>query len=134
MSKETTSKKPKIHRQKTFDLCLTKHELLHVRDMMSIILPPNGEKTISQNLAELEDRTLIETMLWEKISKLCSAANLPLGNEAPDYVVAPNGPPPMAVFHINHDLEQSVPSEPGGFLPDSQEADCSDEDEDDEED
>ena len=131
MSKETTQKKPKIHRQKTFELLLTKHELLHIRDLMSIMLPPNGEKTVSQTLAELEDRNLIESMLWDKLSKLCTAANLPLNDEAPDYIIAPVGPPPMSVFHINHDLEQQATQESSGFLPD--EESNGEEDEDDEE-
>jgi len=129
MSKETTQKKPKIHRQKTFDLLLTKHELLHLRDLMSIMLPPNGEKTVSQTLAELEDRNLIESMLWDKLSKLCSAANLPLNDEAPDYIVAPVGPPPMSIFHINQDLEQQASQASGGFLPEDDEENEEDSDE-----
>lgn len=117
MSKESSSKKPKIHRQKTYELSLTKHELLHIRDMLGVLLPPSGEKTISQALAELENRSIIESMLWDKVSKLCVDAKLPLNNEAPDYVVAPSGPPPLGIFHINHELEQPSQEDSSGFLP-----------------
>lgn len=120
MSKQSNNKNPKVHRQKTFDLTMTKHELLHLRDLMSLMLPPNGEKTVSQVLAELENRNLIESLLWDKVTKLCSNANLPLNNEAPDYIVAPIGPPPMGIFHVNHDVEQPATPEVG-FISDETE-------------
>lgn len=136
MSKQSSGKNPKIHRQKTFDLTLTKHELLHVRDLMSLMLPPNGEKTVSQALAEVEERNLIESSLWEKVTKLCVVANLPLNNEAPDYIVAPIGPPPMGIFHVNHDMEQQAGSAgASSFLPeDESKDDDADDDESDESD
>jgi hypothetical protein len=111
-------KNPKIHRQKTFDLCLTKFELLHVRDMLSVLLPPNGTETLSQSLAHLEGRDVIESMLWNKVSTLCETAGLPVDAEAPDYIIAPTSAPTLGVFHVNHDLEDStVTSESAGFLP-----------------
>jgi hypothetical protein len=125
----TKEKKPKIHRQKTYDLTLTKLELLHIRDLFGVLLPPDGNKTLSQALAELEDRSLIETMLWQKVSHLCSEANLPLNNEAPDYIVAPVSTPQLGVFHINHDMQQNSPQSESGFLPESEEQEV-DEDED----
>ena len=118
----TKEKKPKIHRQKTYDLTLTKFELLHIRDVFSILLPPDGNKTVSQALAEVEDRTLIETMLWKKIAELCSEADLPLNNEAPDYIVAPTSAPPMGIFHINHDVEQNSSQTEAGFIPEDLES------------
>ena len=44
--------------QPTWDLRLTTPELLHLRDLVSVLLPPNGEKTVSQMLAEGEGRQL----------------------------------------------------------------------------
>jgi len=126
----TKEKKPKIHRQKTYDLTLTKFELLHIRDVFSILLPPDGNKTVSQALAEVEDRTLIETMLWQKITELCSEADLPLNNEAPDYIVAPTSAPPMGIFHINHDVEQNPGQSNAGFVP--EESDLEEEEKDEE--
>lgn len=115
----TKEKKPKVRRQKVYDLALTKLELLHIRDLMSMLLPPNGEKTVSQSLAELENRGLIETRLWGKISNLCQEASLPLNDEAPDYIVAPIAPPPMSVFHINGDGAEATPEAEGSFLPEN---------------
>ncbi|MBM3194149.1 MAG: hypothetical protein FJZ60_00110 [Chlamydiae bacterium] len=126
-SKKETSKKveerePEIKRQAVFELQLSRFELLHLRDLMSILLPPNGEQTLSQALAAVEDRNLIESILWEKMSALCSEAGLPLNGEAPDYIVAPTSPPPMGVFQINQDL-QSGTTQVAGFLPNDEEVD-----------
>jgi hypothetical protein len=95
MSKQTSIKK-----RKTYDLRLTKYELLHLRDLFSVILPSESKKTMSQSLAELENRALIESLLWNKISAACEAADIPLNEAAPDYVVAPTSPPPMTVFQL----------------------------------
>lgn len=94
------SLKQKTKRLKTYTLSLSKFELLHLRDLMSLNLPPNGERTVSQGLAELEDRTVVESFLWKKVCDLCNNANLPLGDEAPDYIVAPSGVPPMGIFML----------------------------------
>lgn len=115
----TKEKKPKIHKQKTYELVVTKFELLHIRDLFSVLLPPDGGKTMSQALAELEDRSLIETMLWQKISQVCAEADLPLNNEAPDYIVAPVSTPRLGIFHVNHDLDDPQQQAESGFLPDS---------------
>lgn len=92
--------KIEIKKRKTYDLRLTKFELLHLRDMFSVVLPPDTTKTISQSLADLENRVLIESALWDKISKICAEANLPIGEEAPDYIIAPVSTPAMAVFQL----------------------------------
>lgn len=110
---------PEIKRQASFEISLTRFELLHLRDLMGVLLPPDGSQTLSQVLASTEDRSLIETMLWNKVSKLCIFAGLPVESEAPDYIVAPTAPPPMGVFQINQDL-QSSRSLSGGFLPEEE--------------
>jgi len=123
-------KNPKIHRQKTYDLTVTKYELLHIRDLFSVLLPPDGSQTLSQALAEAEGRGIIESMLWEKVSSLCEAADLPLGAESPDYIIAPVSSPALGVFHLNHDVDQPVSAEGEGFLPnDSSEEEVEEEDE-----
>jgi hypothetical protein len=96
-------KKEKLKKRKTFDLRLTRMEIAHLRDLFSIVLPPDIKKSLSQHLAELEDRSFIEDRLWDKISELCVSADVPLNEEAPDYIVAPAGPPPMSVFHLSPD-------------------------------
>lgn len=113
--------KVSIKKRKTYDLRLTKFELLHLRDLFSILLPPDAKQTMSQALAELENRTLIETMLWKKIFQACQDAGLPTGDDAPDYVAAPASPPPISVFQLS--------SEPGGGDESEESSDESDEEE-----
>lgn len=92
--------KPQIKKRKTYNVRLSKFELLHLRDLFSIVLPPQANVTISQSLAQAEDRTHIEHILWNKISSLCVEADLPLGDEAPDYIIAPTAPPTLGVFQV----------------------------------
>jgi hypothetical protein len=128
--KKTTTKKvmkkqevrePEVKKYSTFELNLTKFELLHLRDLMSVLLPPDGAETLSQSLASAEDRSFIESMLWDKVSNLCKQAKLPLDSEAPDYIVAPLAPPPMGVFQVNQDLQSQGKRLEGGFLPEDKE-------------
>lgn len=95
MAKNNTSKK-----RKTYDLRLTKIELVHIRDMFSIVLPPELTKTLSQTLCEVEDRQADEVSLWAKIVSLCLTANIAVGDDAPSYVVAPTASPPLSVFQL----------------------------------
>lgn len=95
--------KDKIKKRKTYEMRLTKMELIHIRDLFSVVLPPDARKTMSQALAELEDRAIIESHLWTKVSSLCEEAGLPLDHEAPDYIIAPIAPPPMSVFPMTSD-------------------------------
>lgn len=92
--------KPKIKRQRTHALLLTKFELLHIRDLFSISLPGEGSKTLSQALAEAEDRTIIESAAWTKIVAACDEVGIPTGDAAPDYIVAPSGMPVLGVFQV----------------------------------
>lgn len=103
--------KDKIKKRKTYELRLTRSELGHLRDLFGVVLPPDVKKTISQHLAELEDRVFVEEKLWDKISCLCTSAGVALDDEAPDYIIAPMGPPPMGVFHLSNDQEDMVEGE-----------------------
>jgi hypothetical protein len=98
----TTKNEPKkdVKKRKTYELRLTKFELLHLRDVLSVALPPDAKKTLSQALAELENRLLVESTLWNKLVDACEEADLPVGDEAPDYVIAPNAPPSLSVFQL----------------------------------
>jgi hypothetical protein len=98
-------KKENIKKRKTYDLRLTRSEIVHIRDIFSIVLPPDVKKTLSQHLAEAEDRSFVEEKLWDKIAQICADANVPLDDEAPDYIVAPIASPPMGVFHLSHDVD-----------------------------
>jgi hypothetical protein len=74
-------KKEKIKKRKTYDLRLTRTEIAHLRDLFSVVLPPDIKKTLSQHLAELEDRSFVEEKLWDKISDLCNTAEVTLEEE-----------------------------------------------------
>jgi hypothetical protein len=97
-----------VKRNKTFDLKLTKPELLHLRDVFSIVLPPDVNTTLSQQLAELENRTMIESMLWKKIYEACKTASLPVDEEAPDYIIAPASSPTLKVFQLAHESDEVI--------------------------
>jgi hypothetical protein len=99
---------PVIKQKKTYEIRFTKFELLHLRDLMSITLPPEGKQTVSEVLASIENRTMIEGSLWEKITNACSSVGLPVGDEAPDYVVAPTGIAPMGVFQLAHEPPSGI--------------------------
>jgi hypothetical protein len=101
-----------IKRRKTFELRLTKFEVLHLRDIFSVAFPPDGSKTVSKALAELENRTIVENVLWKKIVDLCSMAGVPLEDEAPDYIIAPTSPPPMGVFMLASEPDVHDPTQP----------------------
>lgn len=88
-------------RVKTFELQLTAEELLHIRDMMSIILPPDGSVRLSETLASAEKRQLSESKLWSKIVSLCIEADLPVGDAAPDFFVGMTGPLVLGVFQLD---------------------------------
>ena len=91
---------PEIKRRKTYQIRLSKFELLHLRDLMSICLPPEGKQTLSGALATLENRQMVESLLWKKIVEACNEVGLPTGEEAPDYVIAPSGMAPLGVFQL----------------------------------
>lgn len=112
-------KEPVVKKQQVYSLTLSRFELLHLRDLMGILLPPDGAQTLSQALAASEERTLIESMLWEKMTRLCAEAELPLGSEAPDYIVAPIAPPPMGVFLVSQDV--TTVSDGTGFVNEDEE-------------
>lgn len=102
-----------VKKNKTFELKLTKAELIHLRDIMSVVLPPDVNTTLSQQLAELENRTPIESLLWKKVYESCKSAGLPVDEEAPDYIIAPAASPTLKVFHmsVESDLDEETQGE-----------------------
>lgn len=91
---------------KTINIQLTKTELIHIRDLMSIMLPPDGKQTISKSLAGVEDRTIVEGTLWNKIYEKCLDNDIPTGAQSPDFFVGLEyGEPKMMVLPIQLDNE-----------------------------
>lgn len=101
--KKVVKEEVKIKKVSLYDLKLSKLELIHLRDMLSILFPSATEKTISQALAESEDRSFEENSLWNKIAALCDEAQVPIEDEAPDYAVMPVGPAPMGIFMLGQE-------------------------------
>lgn len=115
---------PEIKRKKTFNVRLTRYELVHLRDMFGVMLPPEMKETLSQRLAQTQGRPLIESQLWQKLARACEEAELPLGDDAPDFVISTAGVPPISVFEVSHDpspRDEPHPHPQGGSLFDDSE-------------
>lgn len=85
---------------KTYAVRLTKYELLHLRDLFSILLPPTIHISVSQALAAVAERSMVEGRLWAKLRGICAQAEIPLDDDAPDFVIAAAAPPTLSVFHL----------------------------------
>ena len=107
-SKKKEKEKEKIKKTKLFELSISRTELIHLRDMLSILFPSTDEKTVSQALAASEQRTFEESTLWKKIATLCVDAGVPIDDEAPDYAVIPIGHAPMSIFMLGQDEDQQT--------------------------
>ena len=90
-----------LKRNQTFQLTLTLNELLHVRDIRSVILPPSSDTRLSEALAQHEGRELSEGNLWQKVCDLCVEANVPTGTEAPDFYIGIQEPVSFGVFQLD---------------------------------
>jgi ribosome biogenesis protein Tsr3 len=95
-----TTRKSAAKKLETYSVAFTVDELLHLRDLFNVLLPPAAEITVSQSLAESEEREVIESNLWNKLSLVMESANVPMEDDAPDYVIAMSSPPSLAVFQI----------------------------------
>lgn len=105
---------PDIKRRKTFTVRLTKFELIHLRDLFSVLLPSEMKETLSQRLAQSQDRALVEAKLWQKLARVCHEADLPMDDDAPDFVVAAAAAPPVGVFELAHEPAPPVEEEEEG--------------------
>jgi hypothetical protein len=86
-----------------FALQLTRYQLLHLRDVMSVMLPSDMRETISQALAKVGNRSMVEQVLWNKIVRLCIEADVPVGDVVPDYIVSISAPATLGVFELQAD-------------------------------
>lgn len=104
-----------IKTKQVFSLRLSKQELLHLRDLFGVLLPADMKATISQSLAASQGRHLIESKLWNKLSSLCEEANIPCGDEAPDFIVTMSAPPQLGVFEMMPEILEQEEDIPGGL-------------------
>lgn len=94
---------PPVKSQKVYQMSLTAVELVHLRDLFGVFLPPEGEQTVSSALARVEKRSIAERLLFEKILDLCKAAKLPTQEAAPDFIIGLAANPTLGVFPISSD-------------------------------
>lgn len=95
--------------QKTSTLRLTPYEVLHLRDLFSILLPTEARQTASQALAATEDRPMVEARLWQKVLAACAEVGIPTGDDAPDFVAAASSSPPVGIFRLATEPGPSAP-------------------------
>jgi len=101
--------------KKSFSLKLSKSEVVHLRDLFSVLLPADMKSTVSQALAANQGKHLVESKLWNKVSQLCDEAGVPLGDEAPDFIVSISSPPTLNVFEMVMDSSGSGEDLPRGI-------------------
>lgn len=92
---------PDTKPKKTLELKLTPIEVVHLRDLFSVILTSEMKSTVSQALARTQSRSLVESKLWQKVVEVCKRSRIPVGDEAPDFVVAATGAPSVNVFELS---------------------------------
>ncbi len=102
-----------LKKRKTHDLRLTKFELVHLRDLFSVMMPPELKETLSQRLAVSQNRPMVEAKLWQKIARSCRQADIPMDDDAPDFIVSAAAPPPIGVFELLGDPEEAEQRDDG---------------------
>lgn len=100
------AKKKSSKPEPTYVLNVTKDELAHIRNLMSVLLPPAGEVKLGESLAEAcEMDESVDSSLWDKIWALCSEAGVDVGDEAPDFIVA-HVDPTLRVYQVTLEEEE----------------------------
>lgn len=101
--------------KKSFTLKLSRPEVVHLRDLFSVLLPADMKSTVSQALAAGQGKHLLETKMWNKVAQLCSEAEIPMGDEAPDFIVTISSPPTLNVFEMVTESTQTEDDLPRGI-------------------
>ena len=85
----TTGRKTSTKKvEEAVQLSITIDELTFLRDLMSVMMPPDGQITAAKVLAQLTESEESEESLWLKIFDLCENSGVPVGENAPDYLIA----------------------------------------------
>lgn len=104
MGKKTHQKEEKLYK-----LHLNAAQIEHVRDLLSVVINPSTNATVSEHLAKFNKRSADERNLWDAIVQLCEKAKLTSGDTAPDYVIAV-APPEVGILKI--DPEEAAKEQP----------------------
>jgi len=92
--------KKKNNSAKSITLKLTSNELVHVRDLFSILMPQNYVLTLSESLATQNDTEKLENKLWTKIYNLCKCNNISTDKDADDFAVMIANQPQLEIQRI----------------------------------
>lgn len=116
---KTVVTRPEKRPEKMLALMLTAAELVHVRDLFSVILTTEMSSTVSQALASVGERPLVEAKLWQKVIAACKQRGIAVGDGAPDFVVAASTSPSVNVFEIPSDpIDSELDLRRGGIFGD----------------
>ena len=88
----------------TVTLNVTPAEIAHIRDLMSVLLPPSGDVTLGQAIALQEGRPYVDTVLFRKVYRACEEAGVPVGQAAPDFGLALASIPSITVSRVTTTL------------------------------
>lgn len=97
MPRKTTAKR------KSIELKLTKAELEHIRDMLSVMVAKDRHKTLSMLLSEHKNTMAQEARLWRKVEEVCKENGVAIGAKAPDYLVGVLNKPKFAMITLPSD-------------------------------
>jgi len=90
----------------TLSVKFTRGELAHIRDVFSVRLPPDLTVTVSESVAKIYERDVLESKLWNKLSATMEEAGVPTGDDSPDFTIMFSGPPSLTVFQIEPTQQQ----------------------------
>lgn len=93
----------------SFQLELTRQQLVHLRDLFGVLLNFDSTETLSESLAAAMGTSLQERKLWHKVVDACGVASIPMGDGAPDFALIMSRPPQLTVTLVGEDdaeLEQ----------------------------
>ena len=86
--------------KRSTNLKLTKAELEHLRDIMSVMAVKDRNKTLSVLLAEHKGTKNHESKLWKKVEEACQELDIEIGEQAPDYLVGVVNNPEIAMVTL----------------------------------
>lgn len=83
------------------NLELTIEELSHLRDLMSVLVPPHCESTLSEELAKASKTEAVEEKLWQKVYNYCKESQLSVDSDAPDFVISMTQHPELSIYKVD---------------------------------
>lgn len=105
MKKKKGAARSSSTRRHRISLCI--EELEFIRDLFGVITAGSAQ-TLSEQLAQVTDRTYVEAKLWKKLVSACEKLGVPTGEKAPDFVVAVAAQPTLGIFPAQREDDASA--------------------------